>query len=43
MVGSDVILRVAAAVPLAAAFREGEIVRLTVAPSACIPLAESEE
>lgn len=41
--GSDVILRVAIPVTLAAGLRQGETVRLAVAPSACIPLAESEE
>jgi ABC-type Fe3+/spermidine/putrescine transport system ATPase subunit len=41
--GSDVILRVAAPVPLSAGLRQGETVRLAVTPSACIPLAESEE
>jgi hypothetical protein len=41
--GSDVVLRVAAPVTLSAGFRQGETVRLAVAPSACIPLAESEE
>jgi ABC-type sulfate/molybdate transport systems ATPase subunit len=35
--------RVAAPVPLAAGFRPGESVRLAVPPSACVPLAESEE
>jgi iron(III) transport system ATP-binding protein len=39
---SDVILRVAAPVPLAAGLRPGETVHLSVAPSACIPLAEGE-
>jgi len=39
--GSDVILRVAA--PAGLRLRPGENVRLVVAPSACIPLAESEE
>jgi iron(III) transport system ATP-binding protein len=38
--GSDVILRVAAPVPLGAGLRQGETVRLAVAPTACIPLAE---
>jgi hypothetical protein len=38
--GSDVILPVAAPVPLAAGLRQGETVRLAVAPSACIPLAQ---
>lgn len=38
--GSDVVLRVAAPVTLAAGFRQGESVRLAVAPSACVPLAE---
>jgi len=41
--GSDVILRVAVPVPLSAGLRQGETVRLALAPSACIPLAESEE
>ncbi len=41
--GSDVILRVGAPVPLAAGLRPGETVRLAVPPSACIPLADSEE
>jgi hypothetical protein len=41
--GSDVVLRVAVPVPLSAGFRPEETVRLAVAPSACIPLAESEE
>jgi len=41
--GSDVILRVALPVPLSAGLRQGETVRLAVAPSACIPLAESED
>jgi iron(III) transport system ATP-binding protein len=39
--GSDVILRVAVPVPLAAGLHPGETVRLAVAPSACIPLADS--
>jgi hypothetical protein len=40
--GSDVVLRVAAPVTLSAGLRQGETVRLAVAPSACIPLAEGE-
>jgi ABC-type Fe3+/spermidine/putrescine transport system ATPase subunit len=41
--GSDVTLRVVVPVPLSAGFRPGETVRLAVPPTACIPLAESEE